>query len=65
MSNGFYTSSVAVAYRELANLLLIQGRTREAQSILELLKVQELQGYGEDQEKKSDPHRHLLDTNEI
>jgi CHAT domain-containing protein len=36
-------------------LLLTQGRTREAQSILELLKVQELQNYGKDLETKSAP----------
>ena len=50
-----YTSSVAKTYRSLANLLLTQGRIREAQSILELLKVQELQGYGKDQEANASP----------
>jgi CHAT domain-containing protein len=45
-----YTSSVAGTYRQLAEALLTQGRVREAQSILELLKVQELQGYGKDYE---------------
>jgi CHAT domain-containing protein/tetratricopeptide (TPR) repeat protein len=45
-----YTSSVAGTYRRLADLLLTQGRTREAQAILELLKVQELQSYGKDQD---------------
>ena len=45
-----YTSSVANTYRALADALLTQGRTREAQSVLELLKVQESQGYGKDQD---------------
>jgi CHAT domain-containing protein len=40
-----YTSSIAKTYRNLADLLLTQGRTREAQEILELLKVQENRGY--------------------
>ncbi|HIK16325.1 MAG TPA: tetratricopeptide repeat protein [Leptolyngbyaceae cyanobacterium M33_DOE_097] len=43
-----YTSSVAGTYRNLADLLLSQGRIREAQSILELLKVQEVQSYGDE-----------------
>ncbi len=42
-----YTSSVAGTYRSLADLLLTQERIREAQSILELLKVQEVQSYGD------------------
>jgi CHAT domain-containing protein/tetratricopeptide (TPR) repeat protein len=41
-----YTSSVAGTYRNLADLLLTQGRIQEAQSILELLKVQEVRSYG-------------------
>jgi CHAT domain-containing protein len=40
-----YISSIAKTYRNLADLLLTQGRTREAQEILELLKVQENRGY--------------------
>jgi len=43
-----YTSSVAGTYRNLADLLLSQGRIREAQSILELLKVQEVRSYGDE-----------------
>jgi CHAT domain-containing protein len=50
-----YTSSVAKTYRSLADILLTQGRTQEAQSILELLKVQELRGYGKDQDTISSP----------
>ncbi len=50
-----YTSSVAGTYRRLADTLLTQERIREAQSILELLKVQELQGYGKDQEANASP----------
>jgi CHAT domain-containing protein/Flp pilus assembly protein TadD len=48
-----YTSTVAITYRKLANLLLAQGRIREAQAILELLKVQESQIYGQSQESES------------
>ena len=40
-----YTASIASTYRNLADLLLTQGRTREAQEILELLKVQESSDY--------------------
>ncbi len=40
-----YTSSVAITYRNLADLLLSQGRIREAQEILDLLKVQESSSY--------------------
>ncbi|MFM2432796.1 MAG: hypothetical protein RLZZ511_4010 [Cyanobacteriota bacterium] len=47
-----YTSTVARTYRTLAGLLLSQGRNREAQAILELLKVQEFQGYATNQETK-------------
>ncbi len=48
-----YTSSIASTYRVLADLLLTQGRSREAQSILELLKVQEASGYEKAQETNS------------
>ena len=37
-----YTETVAGTYRALADLLLSQGRIGEAQKVLELLKVQEL-----------------------
>ncbi len=37
-----YTQTVAGTYRSLADLLLAQGRIGEAQKVLELLKVQEL-----------------------
>jgi CHAT domain-containing protein/Tfp pilus assembly protein PilF len=40
-----YTSSVATSYRRLADLLLTQGRIREAQEILDLLKIQEASSY--------------------
>jgi len=59
-----YTSSVAGTYRNLADVLLTQGRIREAQAILELLKVQEVQSYGED-EASADPIQlpfHPLET---
>ncbi len=50
-----HTSSVEGTYRRLADLLLTQGRTQEAQAILELRKVQELRGYGKDQETNASP----------
>jgi CHAT domain-containing protein/lipopolysaccharide biosynthesis regulator YciM len=37
-----YTKTVAVTYRILADLLLSQGRIGEAQQVLELLKIQEI-----------------------
>ncbi|MBW4520441.1 MAG: tetratricopeptide repeat protein [Scytolyngbya sp. HA4215-MV1] len=40
-----YTQTVATTYRALADLLLAQGRILEAQQVLELLKVQELQNF--------------------
>jgi|GEM_PF-156122 len=40
-----YTESVAEAYRALADLLLQQDRVLEAQQVLDLLKVQELEDY--------------------
>ena len=50
-----YTSSIAPIYRMLADSLLTQGRIREAQSILELLKVQESKGYENNQEANITP----------
>lgn len=43
-----YTDTVAETYRRLADLLLTQGRILEAQQVLELLKVQEIQEYTRD-----------------
>jgi CHAT domain-containing protein/tetratricopeptide (TPR) repeat protein len=40
-----YTETIASTYRALADLLLSQGRVLEAQRVLELLKVQEIQLY--------------------
>ncbi|MGR3279355.1 CHAT domain-containing protein, partial [Acaryochloris marina NIES-2412] len=40
-----YTDSVADSYRRLADLLLQQDRVLEAQTVLDLLKVQELDDY--------------------
>ncbi|MBE9109471.1 tetratricopeptide repeat protein [Nodosilinea sp. LEGE 07298] len=40
-----YTDSIAEGYRELADLLLQQNRVLEAQRVLDLLKVQELDDY--------------------
>jgi CHAT domain-containing protein/tetratricopeptide (TPR) repeat protein len=44
-----YTETVAGTYRQLAALLLSQKRILEAQQILELLKVEELRDYAQDQ----------------
>ncbi|HEY9640583.1 MAG TPA: CHAT domain-containing protein, partial [Coleofasciculaceae cyanobacterium] len=43
-----YTETVADTYRKLADLLLLQNRVLEAQRVLDLLKVQELQDYVRD-----------------
>lgn len=40
-----YLQTVAATYRALADLLLIEGRLLEAQQVLELLKVHEIQQY--------------------
>ncbi len=40
-----YTNNVAHTYRKLANLLLKENRVLEAQRVLDLLKVQELEDY--------------------
>ncbi|MEM9486725.1 MAG: tetratricopeptide repeat protein, partial [Cyanobacteria bacterium P01_F01_bin.116] len=43
-----YTDTIASSYRELAALLLEQGRVFEAQQVLDLLKIQELEDYFHD-----------------
>ena len=43
-----YTESVAGTYRQLADLLIQQGRLSEAQAVLELLKLQELREFTRD-----------------
>ena len=43
-----YTETIASTYRSLANLLLAQGRILEAQQVLELLKIQEIQNFTQD-----------------
>ncbi|MEO0867140.1 MAG: CHAT domain-containing protein, partial [Cyanobacteria bacterium J06642_11] len=43
-----YTETVANSYRDLAALLLEQGRVFEAQQVLDLLKIQELEDYFHD-----------------
>ncbi|NEQ33500.1 MAG: CHAT domain-containing protein, partial [Leptolyngbya sp. SIO4C5] len=43
-----YTDSIADTYRSLADLLLQQNRVIEAQRVLDLLKVQELEDYLQD-----------------
>ncbi|NEP10426.1 MAG: tetratricopeptide repeat protein [Symploca sp. SIO2C1] len=40
-----YTETIADTYRQLADLLLTQDRVLEAQQVLDLLKVQELEDY--------------------
>ncbi|MBW4521548.1 MAG: tetratricopeptide repeat protein [Scytolyngbya sp. HA4215-MV1] len=49
-----YTQTVAMTYRNLADTLLTKGRVAEAQQVLELLKVQELQDFTEDVENKTE-----------
>ena len=43
-----YNETIAETYRTLANLLIDQGRFLEAQAVLELLKLQELQQFTRD-----------------
>jgi CHAT domain-containing protein/Tfp pilus assembly protein PilF len=50
-----YTSSVGENYRSLADLLLRQERNREAQVVLELLKVQESRNYDRTSNKQTSP----------
>jgi CHAT domain-containing protein len=50
-----YTSSVGENYRSLADLLLRQERYREAQAVLELLKVQESRDYDRTSNKQTSP----------
>jgi CHAT domain-containing protein/Tfp pilus assembly protein PilF len=40
-----YTETISDTYRELADLLLSQGRILEAEQVLELLKIQEIREY--------------------
>jgi tetratricopeptide (TPR) repeat protein len=40
-----YTQTIARTYRQLADVLITQGRLAEAQQVLELLKIQELNDY--------------------
>jgi tetratricopeptide (TPR) repeat protein len=37
-----YLSTIEDTYRNLADLLMSQGRSKEAQEVLELLKIQEI-----------------------
>jgi CHAT domain-containing protein/Tfp pilus assembly protein PilF len=57
-----YTDTIAKVYRKLADLLLSQNRIFEAQQVLDLLKVQELEEYlkdvrGNEQTPQGLPHR--------
>ncbi|MGB3494647.1 MAG: CHAT domain-containing protein [Elainellaceae cyanobacterium] len=49
-----YAESVSDIYRRLANLLLQQNRVLEAQRVLDLLKVQELEEYLQDVRRNGD-----------
>ena len=55
-----YTQTVAYTYRQLADLLLSQGRVLEAQQVLELLKIQELRDYTRDANVAGTPSRIAL-----
>ena len=48
----FYTATVAGTYRRLADLLLSQDRIWEAQQVLELLKLQEIQDFTRSQKAR-------------
>ena len=55
-----YTETVAKTYRNLADLLLAQGRVLEAQQVLELSKVQELHDFTKDTRYGGTADRNLL-----
>jgi CHAT domain-containing protein len=55
-----YTKRVSGSYRDLADLLLSQGRVLEAQQVLELLKVQELRDFTKDTRYGGTADRNLL-----
>ena len=55
-----YTKTVAGTYRNLADLLLSQGRVLEAQQVLELLKIQELRDFTKDTRYGGTADRNLL-----
>jgi CHAT domain-containing protein/peptide methionine sulfoxide reductase MsrA len=55
-----YTQTVAKTYRNLADLLLSQGRVLEAQQVLELLKNQELRDYTRETRSANAPPTPLL-----
>ena len=61
---GLGRTKVADTYRELANLLLTQGRILEAQQTLELLKVQELKDFDRTTRAKIDHGKIELDPTE-
>jgi CHAT domain-containing protein/tetratricopeptide (TPR) repeat protein len=54
-----YTKTVEDAYRSLANLLLQQNRVLEAQQVMDLLKVQELDDYLRNVRGKDSPTSNL------
>jgi CHAT domain-containing protein len=60
-----YTATVADTYRRLADLLLQQDRVLEAQQILDLLKVQELDDYLRDLRGTAQPIAFLQPEREI
>ncbi|MEO1300333.1 MAG: CHAT domain-containing protein, partial [Cyanobacteria bacterium J06636_16] len=49
-----YTDSIADTYRTLADLLLSQNRILEAQRVLDLLKIQELDDYFQDVQRSAE-----------
>ncbi|MFE4106135.1 tetratricopeptide repeat protein [Almyronema epifaneia] len=59
-----YTDTVAGTYRRLADLLLEQGRILEAQQVLELLKIQEIQDYTDQRAGEDLPNVTLLPKEE-
>ena len=55
-----YLATVENTYRRLADLLLAQGRVLEAQQVLELLKLEELHTYTEDERTVAGPDQVAL-----
>jgi CHAT domain-containing protein/Tfp pilus assembly protein PilF len=54
-----YTSTIAQTYRHLADLLLQQDRVLEAQQVLDLLKIQEIDNYLQDSQDNRTSERSI------
>ena len=60
----FKGSKTADVYRELAELLISQGREEEARQVLDLLKIQEIRDFAEGKTDATKPQVPLIDSEE-